>query len=688
LLKYFCFQHYKPCEGVQNAKVEDRRDSVMCRRSVMRVGVDYYPEHVPEQRWATDARLMREAGITLVRMAEFAWCRLEPEEGRYDFSWLDRALEVLSKEGIQAVLGTPTATPPAWLHQRYDIYPRDARRYPLGFGTRLQRCLNHPVMRRYSRLITEAMVRHYAHHPAVIGWQTDNEFEANLCYCDICADLFRQWLQRKYGSLQALNAAWGTIFWSQEYTNWSQIPLPWVARCGQSHNPSLWLDYRRFASESTVTFQREQVEIIRRYAPHHFVTHNFMGLHSSMDYFALAQDLDFVSWDNYPGGNWKEAGRADLAHDVMRGIKQRNFWVMEEQSGIPGWERVGRSPAPGQIRAWAWQAVAHGADVVIFFRWSSCLYGTEQFWHGILNHDGIPRRRYREVARFAHEMQQLSAELDGTVPHNVVAILNSYEQNWTLQIQPQVDGLGWWDQVRRYYDAFRRLGVGVDLVPIDVDLSRYRMVVAPSWYILTERDAQRFSDYVQQGGILVLSPRTGVKNECNVCRTEPLPALLTELAGVEVDEYDPLGTDQNRIRLQTGEEFNVSVWADALLLKGAKPLAIYTESIFAGEPAIACHRAGRGTVVTFGTYGEPALYDTLLTRLLDKAQVERWHVVPSGVDVCWRVKDGARYLFLVNVGGDAHTIAIPSDGQTLLGEAPQSGQVVLPPYGVGIYKFA
>lgn len=652
----------------------------------MRVGVDYYPEHWEEERWRTDARLMREAGISVVRLAEFSWCKLEPEEGKYDFSWLDRALDVLYGEGIQAVLGTPTATPPAWLHQRYDIYPRDARRYPLGFGTRLQRCLNHPVMRRYSRLITEAMVGHYAQHPAVIGWQTDNEFEANLCYCDICADLFRQWLQRKYGSLEALNKAWGTIFWSQEYTNWSQIPLPWVARCGQAHNPSLWLDYRRFASESTVSFQREQVEIIRRLAPHHFITHNFMGLHDSVDYFALAKELDFVSWDNYPGGNWKEAGHADLAHEVMRGIKGKNFWVMEQQSGIPGWDRIGRRPAPGQIRAWAWQAVAHGADAVVFFRWRSCLYGTEQYWHGILNHDGIPRRRYREVARFAEEMNRLNAELDGTTIRHQVAILNSYEQNWALQIQPQVDGLGWWDQVRRYHYSLKRLGVGVDVVPLDTDLSRYRLVIAPSWYIVTEGDAQRLTDYVQRGGILVLNPRTGVKNEHNVCRTEPLPALLTELAGVEVDDYDPLGNDENRVRLHTGEEFTTSVWADALILRGAEQIATYTRSIFSGEPAIARHRYGKGTVYTFGTFGEPALYDTLLGRMLDEAQVQRLLGIPSGVDACWREKEGVRYLLLVNLNGEEHTVPVPQKAEPLLGSAPQAGMVRLSPYEVGIYR--
>ena len=652
----------------------------------MRVGVDYYPEHWDEDLWEPHARLMREAGITLARLAEFSWCRLEPRDGIYDFEWLDRALEVLHRHGIQVILGTPTATPPAWLHERYDIYPRDSRRYPLGFGTRLQRCLNHPVMRRYSRRITEAMVSHYANHPAVIGWQTDNEFEANLCYCEVCADLFRQWLQRKYGTLEHLNEAWGTIFWSQEYTSWSQIPLPWVARCGEEHNPSLRLEYRRFASESTVSFQREQVEIIRRLAPHHFVTHNLMGLHDSVDYFALAHDLDFVSWDNYPGGSWTNAGHAELAHDVMRGVKGKNFWVMEQQSGITGWGSVSRRPAPGQIRAWAWQSIAHGADAVVFFRWRSCLYGTEQYWHGILNHDGVARRRYREIARFAEEVNRLSAELDGTTLRHQVAILHSYEQNWALQIQPQVNGLRWWQQVSRYYYSLRGLGVGVDIVPIGADLSHYRLIIAPSWYLMTESDAERLTQFVEGGGTLVLSPRTGVKNELNVCRTEPLPALVRHLAGVEVDDYDPLGDEVNHVRLNTGEEFACSVWADALLLQGAEAIATYTHSIFSGEPAIARHQVGGGTVYTFGTYGEPELYDTLFARILDDVGVQQMAGIPRDVDAQWRVKDGARYLIVVNLANEERTALVPAGASVVLGSVSDGGAVRLPPYDVGIYR--
>lgn len=652
----------------------------------MRIGVDYYPEHWEEERWTTDARLMRQANISVVRLAEFAWCKMEPHEEDFHFTWLDRALDILHAEGIQVVLGTPTATPPAWLHERFDIYPRDVNRQPLEFGTRLQRCLNHPVMRRYSRRITEKMVSRYANHPAVIGWQTDNEFEANICYCEICAERFREWLKRKYGTLENLNSSWGTIFWSQEYTGWSQIPLPWRVKCGESHNPSLKLEYRRFASQATVDFQHEQIEIIRRLAPKQFITHNLMGLHDTMDYFQLAKDLDFVAWDNYPGGSWMDVKDVvALPHTVMRGIKKSNFWVMEEQTHIVGWEEISRRPADGESRMWAWEAVAHGADTVVFFRWRSCLYGTEQYWHGVLNHDGQPRRRYREIQRFGAEMKKLSSELDGTVIHCDAAILNSYEENWSLQIQKQTNGLGWWEQTRRYYNALFAQGVNCDIISLDTDISGYKFVIAPSWYLLSEEHAVKLKKYVTDGGTLLLSPRTGVKNEMNVCRADCLPTLLKEAAGIEVDDYDPLGDAHYNVKIGEREE-TVSVWADAILLRGAQAVGVYTSGVFAGEAAITRHTYGKGTCYYSGVFGEPGFYDAVLPGMLKDSGISGRVSLSEGVDSNVRIKDGAEYLFLINSRGEEVVCTIKEEYRPILGPELVGTSVTLPAYEVGIYK--
>jgi beta-galactosidase len=314
-------------------------------------GADYYPEHWPEERWAEDARLMAEAGFNVVRLAEFAWSRLEPEQDRYEFAWLDRALEVLAGNGIQAVLGTPTASPPPWLMVKYPEAFRvrsDGQR--MTYGNRREYCPNNSAYQAASRRIVTQMAQHYAGHPSVIGWQIDNEF-GDRCYCPVCANGFQEWLSKRYHSLQDLNAKWGTIFWSHVYNVWSEIPLPLTT--GGSPNPGLAIDFYRYQSDSYVAYQQMQVDILRNKCPGHFITHNFMGSwYDNLDYYDLARGLDIVSWDNYPRGFWSSPVEVDpsgmaLSHDTMRGLKAQNFWVMEQQQAQAVGDRQ-RSSRPGE----------------------------------------------------------------------------------------------------------------------------------------------------------------------------------------------------------------------------------------------------------------------------------------------------------------------------------------------------
>jgi len=648
----------------------------------MIVGVDYYPEHWEEERWPVDADLMAEAGITVVRMAEFAWSRLEPAEGRFEFAWLDRALDVLASRGIQAVLGTPTAAPPAWLVEKHrDILPVDELRQPREFGARLHRCLANPTFRRYSRAITAAMAAHYASHPTVIGWQTDNELTANRCYCDHCAQAFRAWLEQRYGSLDALNAAWGTVFWSQDYSAWSQVPLPWRTACGaMAHNPSLLLDYDRFASDTAVAFQREQIELLREHCPNHFVTHNYMGLHDSVDYYALAADLDFVSWDNYPTAS------AALPHDVMRGILRKNFWVMEERCGHTGWNQMSPAPRPGQLRVWAWQAVAHGADAVVFFRWRSCRSGTEQFWQGILNHDGQPGRRYREIAALAEELKALAPELDGTTPRNPVAILYAYDQIWALQIQPNAPGLSYRRFVEKYHNGFTRNGIGVDVVATDADLAGYRLVVCPPLTLLDEALAARIERYVADGGNVLLSARTGVKDERNIARAEPLPGPLARVAGAVVDEYDALGEGTNAIELVTGARFKASTWCDILREDGAEVVARYVGDYYAGRTAITRHALGKGKAWYVGTLAEPRFYLHFLRAIADELGIPRVTGLPSGIEIAARHGNRGSVLVVTNLTAAPHEVELPMPCWDPVAEAMVTEPIALDPYGVRVLR--
>ena len=462
---------------------------------MFRFGVDYYPEHWPQDRWPIDAQLMQEAGFNTVRLAEFAWSRLEPRPDHFDFGWLDQAIAVLQTHGIQVVLGTPTASPPPWVMAMFpDAYrvPESGQR--MSYGNRRAYCPTHPGYRERSRIITAAMAAHYAGHPAVIGWQTDNEF-GDRCYCPTCRAHFQAWLQRKYGSLDALNTAWGTVFWSHEYTEWSQIPAPLAtaAPFGEgSHNPGLALDYYRCLSDAYVAFQREQVEILRQQCPHHFITHNLMGFgYDRLNYFDLAADLDFVTWDNYRRMQWTfhpdvNPSDAALAHDTMRGLKQKNFWVMEQQAGPGGWQVVSVAPRPGELRLWAYQGIAHGADAIIFFRWRTARFGTEQYWHGLLDHDARPGRRYAEIKRMGAEIQRLGEPVAGASVHADVAMLLDYDSRFAFQIQANNPQFTYTGHFGAIYQAFHRRNVAVDVIAAAVDLSPYRLVVVPAYHVLPE----------------------------------------------------------------------------------------------------------------------------------------------------------------------------------------------------------
>jgi beta-galactosidase len=648
----------------------------------MRLGADYYPEHWPESRWEEDAVLMQKAGLSVVRLAEFAWSRLEPKEDDFRLEWLEKAMDILGGHGISVVLGTPTAAPPAWLAAKHpEILTVDDRGYRRGIGTRVHRCYSSPELRKRSRAITEAMSAGLGKHEHLIGWQTDNEFSRNDCTCYACTQSWQEWLRQKYATLDALNAAWGTVFWSQEYGEWSEIPALIQPQCGTgSHNPSLILDWRRFQSQSAVAFQREQVEIIRTNSPDRFVTHNFMGFHSSLDYYELAKDLDIVSWDNYPS-----TGSTGEAHDLMRGLKEKAFWVMEERSGHMGWMTMSSSPRPGEIRLWAWEAIGHGADAVVFFRWRSCLYGTEQYWQGILNHDGVPRRRYREIARTAEEVRTLEKVLDDSTVANDIAVFNDYENIWALEIQPQTDGFSYHGIQQTYMKVLGRLGAGFDVVGPASDFTKYKLVIFPPLYVVSDALAEKIEAYVKGGGVAILSPRSGVKDETNACRTSVLPGPLAAIAGVEVSDYDAIGKDTVDIELRDGTRLCASVWCDVLTTSTAEAIAIYRSRYYRGEVAITVNKAGDGRAYYVGTLPEVSLYTTLLTPLLDELGVERVAGLPEGVGVARRLKEGKPVLFVFNFSEEPKEVALSGSRRDLLSREKEEGVLQLEPFGVRIF---
>lgn len=655
-------------------------------------GVDYYPEQWSEDRWAIDAELMAGAGLNVVRLAEFAWAKLEPHEGHYQFDWLDRAISILAAHNMKIVLGTPTASPPAWLmHAQTELFRVSEDGQRITYGNRREYCPNQPLYHEQTRRIVRAMAENYARHPAVIGWQIDNEF-GDRCYCETCARAFQAWLRARYESLDELNDRWGTLFWSHTYGDWGEIPLP--LSTGGAPNPGLALDFYRFASDSYVAYQQLQLDILRRLCPQHFVTHNFMGFnYERINYFDLARPLDFVSWDNYPRMQWTmhaevDPARAALAADTMRGLKQKNFWVMEQQAGSGGWQVVSVAPRPGELRLWAYQAIAHGADGVLFFRWRTARFGTEQYWHGLLDHDAKLTRRYQEIKQMGSEIEKVGAILAGSRIKSLVAMLQSYDARFAFQIQSNNPQFSYPDQFRQFYTALFRQHVSVDIVEPSADLASYRLVVAPALHLLTDDIAARLERFVQSGGVLVLTPRTGVKDESNAIVNQRLPGLLAELCGAQVQEYDSLAPDmQNEIEFTTpaisSNRFNVRVWCDILQCEGAEAIARYTQDYYVGKPAVTLHHHGKGKVLYLGTIGDDSLYETLTGWLLREARVAPILSAAPEIEISERWNNEQRLLFILNHAARTQTVRLDGRYHDVVDETiMRDGALELEPHGV------
>nr|WP_315464763.1 beta-galactosidase [uncultured Rhodoferax sp.] len=490
----------------------------------MKLGVCYYPEQWPESFWQQDAQDMAKLGIQVVRIAEFAWSRMEPAEGRYDWHWLDKAINTLAQAGLKIVLGTPTAAPPRWLVDKdAGVLPMDPHGRRKGFGARRHCDLSNPSYRDASATIVEAMARRYGQHPAVIAWQTDNEFGCHdtlTSYSPDALQRFRQWLAQRYGTAAALNEAWGNVFWSMEVHDFEQIGLP--VMLAAPANPIHSLDFKRFVSDEVCSFNRMQAEILRRHSPGRDVLHNFMGFYGEFNHHDMARDLDIASWDSYPLGHtetvpfitesdrqrWSRTGHPDLSayhHDLMRGLGRGRWWIMEQQAGPVNWAQWNPVPIPGMVRAWTLEAWAHGAEVVSYFRWRQLPYAQEQMHSGL----HLPNRELdqggKEAKQVAHELACLPAAQSQRAP---VAMVLDYESLWTYTIQPQGADFHYQELVFQYYSTLRQLGMDIDIVSAHDDIHAYPAVIIPSMACIGPELADKLA---QCQGHVLLGPRSGSK---------------------------------------------------------------------------------------------------------------------------------------------------------------------------------
>jgi beta-galactosidase len=648
------------------------------------MGTDWYPEQWPESRWEEDLRLMEAANLKVVRITEFAWSRMEPSEGHYDFDWLERAINLAAKHHIISVVGTPTAGPPAWLTQKYpDTLRVDEHGQRATHGNRAHGSVSSPRYRDLCRRIAEQMAIRFGQNPNVVGWQIDNEYGyALMSYDDVTRKQFQDWLQAKYKTLDNLNDRWTTSYWSQTYDNWSEIPIP----IGE-HNPGLMLEWKRFVTYSWTSYQQNQIDAIRRHAePRQFITGNFMGFFDGFDHYPITEPLTFASWDDYVGSGHVDPAFNGLSHDLTRGFKRQNFWVIETQPGAVNWASVNNFLNRGEARAMAWQAIGHGADDVSYWQWRSALNGQEEI-HGVLvGADGTPVPFLDEVSQTAREFAQVESSFRDTIPVSQVALLYSYDSHWAIQFQKHTDKYDDVGLLKSYYRALRQLSQSVDVVSAYAPLDAYKLVAAPNLNVIPKDLADHLLAYVRNGGHLVLGPRSGMKDEFNALLPQRQPGFLVDALGARVEQYYALEKDFP----VSGAWGNgqASIWAEQLKSQapGDEVLLKYGKSNgWLDEQAAVITRAyGKGRITYVGAVLDDKLMAAAAEWMTQKSGVTPvFGPVPDGVEVSRRIGPGKQVFVLINYAQEARRVVLPHSMKLML-DGKQGDAVDLPPYGVAV----
>jgi beta-galactosidase len=669
--------------------MNQRMDGFRARLGGFAFGGDYNPEQWDRSIWDDDVELMRRAGVNLVTLGVFAWACLEPEPGRFTLDWLDEAMDLLHANGISVDLATPTAAPPVWLSDRHpDVLPVMEDGETFGFGNRLHYDPTSPHYREHAARITTVLAERYSRHPALVMWHISNEY-GPTAYTPSSAIAFRRWLQQRYGSLDALNDAWYTTFWGQRYSAWEQVNPPEVPRSWS--NPARRLDFRRFGSDALRECFVMERDIVRSYRDDIPVLTNFMRFYRPANYWQWAAHEDAVALDIYPDpGQDDSYVAAALNFDLMRSLRGEPWILMEQAaSGVSQWT-VNNVKRPGRLRLGSYQAIAHGADSILFFQWRASRGGHERFHSAMLPHSGTAARGWQEIEALGNEVRRIAGAV-GSNSSADIAVLFDWDAWWGLELTyglPRND----FDYPRLVTDHYRPLLEGhyaVDLVSFDSDLGRYRVVVIPNAYLVSDRFAEALEHFVDSGGTVICSFFSGVVDLSNQVRQPAYPGAFRRLIGAYIDEYWPARDGETfEVSLAGGATATSHWWQDGIHPETARVVATYAGGFLHGRPAIIDNALGAGRVVYIGTrLDDVALRDTMwaavraagVSRLLDGA--------PASVEVCRRVNDQAEFLFLLNHSDtEAATIAVPAKGLDLLSGAVVDGSVVLAPRAVAVVR--
>jgi beta-galactosidase len=650
------------------------------------LGVCYYPEHWPASRHESDLRRMRDSGFDLVRIGEGAWSYFEPEEGRFQFDLFDRVIDLCRKYGVKVIFGTPTYSGPAWIAHKYpEVLRWNFQRIAMRHGSRRNFNYTSPKYLELSDRICTALAEHYAGEKQIIGWQLDNEFNCHMdvSYAPSDTLAFRRWLREKYRTLNHLNKAWGTAFWSQVYSDWDQLDLPHPTSAPL--NPTQVLDESRFISDTVVRFARRQAKILRACNSRWFITHN--GLFDNVNGSDLAKALDFFGHDQYPlfAEDWPERANALVQARSL----SFPYAILEQQSG-PGGQMsyLQRTPRAGELRLWAWQSVAHGAKLLSFFLWRTCPYGAEQHWHGLLDQDNKNTRRLAEAKTVGREIRKLPAEFFDAPPAKIAAVLRDFDnENNERRINTYTKSGE--AEFARWQRGMALRHIPVDFVWPDSRFDGYRALILPHQKIVARELAHKLEKYVAAGGVLVLGAQAGLKDiNCHIVGRTP-PGLLARLAGVEVEEWTTLGPTETRAaRIIDGPPIALTTFVERLRPATARPIARWLagDSLLSDSPAVTINEFGKGKVYYIAGYCPAPAIDLLIEHLMAAADLSIPLSAPPEVEIIHRVAGKTRYVIALNHSSSPQRISGLWAGRELLTGRAVNGDMILAGFDVAVVK--
>jgi len=655
-------------------------------------GGDYNPNQWPQDIWQEDMVMFEKAHINSATINVFSWAQIQPSENQYDFSELDQIVALLSKENKDIVLATATGALPAWLFKKYpEVGRTDYQGRHHKFGQRHNACPNSLVYQKYAAALAGKLAERYGDNPHVVCWHINNEYQGD-CYCDNCEKAFRVWLKDKYQTIDALNKAWNMSFWGHTVYEWDEIVLPNALSEGIGPDKTAFagisIDYRRFSSDSLLDNFKMEREAIRQFDPTTPVTTNLMGTFKGLDYFKWAKEMDIVSWDNYPAYNtpWS---LVSMTHDLMRGLKQQPFMLMEQTPSQQNWQPYNSLKKPGQMRAQSYQTIAHGADTIQFFQLRRSIGACEKFHGAVIEHVGHEDTRvFRETAELGKELSRLT-EIMGTENRGKTAIIFDWDNYWALEYTsgPTID-LTYVDQIHAYYRHFYDRNIPVDLVSDMDDLTGYDLVIAPVLYMVKAGVAEKLTAFVETGGTLVTTYMSGIVDQSDNVHLGGYPGPLRALAGIWVEEIDALAPEQtNQIQINDHLSGSSRLVSEVIHLEGAEALAHYTSNFYRGMPAVTKHSYGEGTVFYFGTRLDADSFDHLMATVTETAAVTPVIAEKTALEVTRRQSEHHDYYFLINFEPAAQTLPAYFAGKVdLLSGKTLADKQQIPQYSTFIIK--